>query len=634
MGTEHTEQAPSLDVVAETADTYLVADAKESGTVDIDITEDLSDTQITELFEAFDAEDWQEVDAIIDGIELPENKAGGADRNRGGAEKLRRYWTTGPGGAKIGWNSPGDWTRCVSHLSKYLGPRAKGYCALRHKEMDGVWPNNKGKKTLITEDDGYSVKDSQSQGDVMPTDVAEAPVIEHKAVGVKGINVVDDKQGIVTTIISVTGVVDRVNDRIHPGAYEKTLAQRTPKGIWSHDWNEPVSRTLSVKELMPGDNELPPTQPNGQPWPEGAGGLQVKTQFNLETQRGREAFSDVVFFGDEQEWSIGYHVPVGGAKVDPQSGVRDIYTLDLYEYSPVLFGAMSLARTTSVKDAQTAFQTFKKSAPWMQEAGDRNIPEEAEVGPDNDGDADNSAITLSDDQMDMLRTAVSALQSLVMSCKDAGVIDDVETKAASWDQGWDSSEEESSDTASEDYEQDSEEGTTIDTEYDNLATTCTELLEGLLPGMAYRKLARVSEQFDVQMQADDPTKMRDVSRDLLDNIQSLLGESAGRDHLLRMFATEAAKFIDIKRSQESDQVDLTYLEAEPDTESEEADTESVEEDSTETSEEPADTSDSEDTTEEDDGAEQEEKDKEEKAIFSLSEIKSLEESIGDLLNAK
>jgi hypothetical protein len=75
--------------------------------------------------------------------------AGGVDRNRGNAEKLRRYWTVGKGGLKIRWNSPGDWTRCYKQLAKYMGPRAKGYCALRHKEMTGTWPgskNNIGKK--------------------------------------------------------------------------------------------------------------------------------------------------------------------------------------------------------------------------------------------------------------------------------------------------------------------------------------------------------------------------------------------------------------------------------------------------------------------------------------------------------
>jgi hypothetical protein len=69
--------------------------------------------------------------------------AGGLDRNRGQAEKLRKYWTVGKGAAKIRWGMGGDWSRCVKNLSKYMGPRSKGYCALRHKEMNGVWTGDK-----------------------------------------------------------------------------------------------------------------------------------------------------------------------------------------------------------------------------------------------------------------------------------------------------------------------------------------------------------------------------------------------------------------------------------------------------------------------------------------------------------
>jgi len=69
--------------------------------------------------------------------------AGGIDRNRGNAEALRRYWTRGKGAAKIRWNTPGDWTRCVRQLSKYMGPRAKGYCQLRHKEVTGVYTGSR-----------------------------------------------------------------------------------------------------------------------------------------------------------------------------------------------------------------------------------------------------------------------------------------------------------------------------------------------------------------------------------------------------------------------------------------------------------------------------------------------------------
>lgn len=68
---------------------------------------------------------------------------GGLDRNRGNAEKLRRYWLYGKGALKIRWNTPGDWTRCYHHLAKYMGPRAKGYCSLRHHEATGMWPGDK-----------------------------------------------------------------------------------------------------------------------------------------------------------------------------------------------------------------------------------------------------------------------------------------------------------------------------------------------------------------------------------------------------------------------------------------------------------------------------------------------------------
>lgn len=69
--------------------------------------------------------------------------AGGLDRNRGNAENLRRYWTVGKGALKIRWGTPGDWKRCVRHLSKYMGVRAKGYCQLRHKEVTGVYTGSR-----------------------------------------------------------------------------------------------------------------------------------------------------------------------------------------------------------------------------------------------------------------------------------------------------------------------------------------------------------------------------------------------------------------------------------------------------------------------------------------------------------
>lgn len=56
--------------------------------------------------------------------------------------RLRRYWTKGPGAAKIKWGVPGDFNRCRTQLGKYVeNPDwLAGTCANMHKEALGVWP--------------------------------------------------------------------------------------------------------------------------------------------------------------------------------------------------------------------------------------------------------------------------------------------------------------------------------------------------------------------------------------------------------------------------------------------------------------------------------------------------------------
>lgn len=71
-----------------------------------------------------------------------------ARQNRGNAETLRRYWLYGKGALKIRWGTAGDWTRCYRQLRKYLGVRAKGYCALRHKQATGMWTGDKRHRRL------------------------------------------------------------------------------------------------------------------------------------------------------------------------------------------------------------------------------------------------------------------------------------------------------------------------------------------------------------------------------------------------------------------------------------------------------------------------------------------------------
>lgn len=56
-------------------------------------------------------------------------------------DRLRDYWVRGPGAAKIGWGTPGDFNRCRVAVAEYVKPQhLSGYCANRHKDALGFWP--------------------------------------------------------------------------------------------------------------------------------------------------------------------------------------------------------------------------------------------------------------------------------------------------------------------------------------------------------------------------------------------------------------------------------------------------------------------------------------------------------------
>ena len=77
----------------------------------------------------------EERKAAVADVEKVETSAGDVRA----AERLRHYWAHGEGAAKVGWGSPGDFDRCVSHVGKYMKD-PKGYCNLRHHEALGYYP--------------------------------------------------------------------------------------------------------------------------------------------------------------------------------------------------------------------------------------------------------------------------------------------------------------------------------------------------------------------------------------------------------------------------------------------------------------------------------------------------------------
>lgn len=153
---------------------------------------------------------------------------------------------------------------------------------------------------------------------------------------------VDEARGIVECFVAAIGNKDSVGDVVLPGAFNGSLKRRKPRVVWGHNWNEPIGKVLEIYEVPPNDPRLPSKMRSG-----GVGGLFARVQFNLKSERGREAFANVVFFGAEQEWSIGYKTL--DAVFDPAQSANLLKEVELYEVSPVLHGANQLTGTISIK---------------------------------------------------------------------------------------------------------------------------------------------------------------------------------------------------------------------------------------------------------------------------------------------
>jgi HK97 family phage prohead protease len=144
--------------------------------------------------------------------------------------------------------------------------------------------------------------------------------------------------GVIEAIVSVFNNVDSYGDRVKYGFFDDSLKTKLPKGVWAHDWKTPVAKTLEARELMPGDAMLPDSLKD-------LGGLYIRGQFNMNTQRGRETYSDIKE-GIIDEFSIGYSVV---EETFAQDGARELVKGKLYEWSPVLFGANSQTALISAK---------------------------------------------------------------------------------------------------------------------------------------------------------------------------------------------------------------------------------------------------------------------------------------------
>lgn len=135
---------------------------------------------------------------------------------------------------------------------------------------------------------------------------------------------------------SVFNSVDRVGDRIIPGAYAETLSKFVSDGFigWGHDWNDPVATVDRAEERTKG--------------------LWLKATFHThpEAQRARGIVRERMDRGKSMGLSIGYQ-PLEWKWVKDEGAeweTREITKIDLYEVSLVTVPAEPKARVALVKE--------------------------------------------------------------------------------------------------------------------------------------------------------------------------------------------------------------------------------------------------------------------------------------------
>jgi len=132
---------------------------------------------------------------------------------------------------------------------------------------------------------------------------------------------------------SVFDTVDLGGDRVHKGAFRKTLEQRGDrvKFLWQHDTAEPLGRPIEMREDK--------------------NGLFVKAIIS-KTRRGLDTL-ELLSDGAIDELSIGYDAIKGGtetSKDDDGNEIRELKELRLYEFSLVTFAMNQDARVTDLKE--------------------------------------------------------------------------------------------------------------------------------------------------------------------------------------------------------------------------------------------------------------------------------------------
>ena len=153
------------------------------------------------------------------------------------------------------------------------------------------------------------------------------------------VKVLDETKGIITAFVNTMGKKDKDGDIITPTAFDNSILDNLPIPVLAgHDQSKIVGKVLSAYSMAIDEDEYR---------------LHATMQMNLETEAGRDAFSNVK--GNYvKEWSVGFNLPEDSVSIerDGNDVTRRINDLDWVETSSVIRGASPDTGTLSAKTAE------------------------------------------------------------------------------------------------------------------------------------------------------------------------------------------------------------------------------------------------------------------------------------------
>ncbi len=326
------------------------------------------------------------------------------------------------------------------------------------------------------------------------------------------IKATNDEKGITEGYLNFVGNIDFGDDRTMPGAFKRTIAdsyaRKSAQGLdflWPYLWNHDY-------------NILPPGgifEAN-----EDKKGLYIKTQYNMDTQLGRELYSSFKM-GTMKKQSMGYKAIRYEYVKDGTRSIRNLLEVAIMEGSAVVFPMNDLADVTTVK------RTFLMQKPTVK---DFTATYQERLQDDWQDDLWNlwyalkseiiSAFQVGDSPVEDVRSALDqfsqAMLAYVQQGVDLGMVEALQPDDDEVSYGWMSGEP----------GQEQKAGRVISARNHTLMTKAIQGIQGHCNEMKSMLTAAQQQGYPNTMSAGDPPQQKDSQEDdaVSTHLQGLLAD--------------------------------------------------------------------------------------------------------------